>query len=155
MNGVVRYWMVSRTICVTVSCLMFFGCWSAADGTTKAADSTQVARLGLPFNLRAGREIAFKGERLRIKFAAVDQDSRCPSDGTCLWGGNAAVRVEARTSGKDRTSLTLNTGKNASLANEMQYHGYKVKLISLSPYPTSRQRIAARDYVVTLLVSKE
>jgi hypothetical protein len=32
--------------------------------------------------------------------------------------------------------------------------GFDVKLVEFSPYPRSDQKIAADDYVVTLLVSK-
>jgi len=135
-------------------CFVLFGSASAADGNTKPKATTQVARLGRAFKLRAGRQVTLKGERLRIRFAAVTGDSRCPSDVTCVWAGNAAVHLDVTTNGRSEESLTLNTGKGPSLANEAKYQGYKVKLVDLSPYPRSDQKIAAADYVVTLLVSK-
>jgi hypothetical protein len=92
---------------------------------------------------------------LRIKFVAVEDDSRCPADVKCVWAGNAAVRLEVSTNRRDSTSLTLNTSRSSALVGETQYQGYKLRLVELNPYPRSDQKIAAGDYTVTLLVSKE
>jgi len=51
--------------------------------------------------------------------------------------------------------VTLNTSKSPSFVGETEYHGYKVKLVELSPYPRSDRKIGRRDYTATLLVSKE
>lgn len=136
-------------------CFVLFGGASAADRNTKPKATTQVARVGRAFKLRAGRQVTLQGEKLRIRFAAVTGDSRCPSDVTCVWAGNAAVRLDVTTNGRSEESLTLNTAKGSSFASEAKNQGYKVKLVDLSPYPRSNQKIAAGDYVVTLLVSKE
>lgn len=144
--------------CLVVSgivCFVLLGNGNAAASHTKAKTTTTVARVGRPFTLRAGRQVTLKGEKLSIKFAAVTQDSRCPSDVTCVWAGNAAVRLDVSTNRKNGKSLTLNTGRSSSLAGEAEYQGYKVKLVDLGPYPRSDYRIAAGDYVVTLLVTKE
>jgi hypothetical protein len=92
---------------------------------------------------------------LRIKFVAVEDDSRCPADVKCVWVGNAAVRLDVSTSRRDGKSLTLNTSRSSALVGETQYQGYKLRLVELNPYPRSDQKIAAGDYTVTLLVSKE
>jgi hypothetical protein len=64
------------------------------------------------------------------------------------------VRLDVSTNRSNSKSLTLNTGHSPSLANEAQYQGYNLKLVDLSPYPRSDRKIAAGDYVVTMLVSK-
>ena len=115
---------------------------------------TQVARLGREFKLRARHQVTLKRESLRIKFAAVTEDSRCPADVQCVWAGNAAVRLDVSIRGRGSKSPTLNTNNRSSLVDENQYPGYRVKLVELSPYPRSAHKIAAEDYVVTLLVSK-
>lgn len=143
-----------RLISFGITCAMLLGCWNAVHGNGHAKGPTQVARLGRPFKLRAGQRVALKGQSLRIKFAAVEDDSRCPADVRCVWAGNAAVRLDVSIRGRGSKSLTLNTNRSPSLVGENQYRGYKVKLVELSPYPRSDQKIAAGDYVVTLLVSK-
>ena len=137
-----------------ITCFLVLGSWNAAEGNPHTKSRTPVARLGREFNLRARHQVTLKGESLRIKFAAVKEDSRCPADVKCVWAGNATVRLEVSFRGRDSKSLTLNTNGNPTLAGENQYRRYKVKLVALSPYPRSDQKIAAGDYVVTLLVSK-
>lgn len=150
MNCVYRLFH-TRLIFVGITCLVLLGCLNAADGNPPAKRETQVARLGREFSLKARREVTLKGEGLRIKFAEVKNDSRCPADVTCVWAGNAAVRLEVNLRGRGSKSLTLNTMGNSQ---PVEYRGYKVSLVGLSPYPRSNQSIAPRDYVVTLLVSK-
>jgi hypothetical protein len=142
----------SRAIAIVSICFVLLVSAGAANGTTKTKPATPVARLGRQFKLNAGRQVTL--ERLRIKFAAVSEDSRCPSDVTCVWAGNAAVRLAVSTNRSNGKSLTLNTGHSPSLANEAQYQGYNLKLVDLSPYPRSDRKIAAGDYIVTMLVSK-
>lgn len=141
-----------RLISIGAICFVLLACASAAAGTTKAQLTIPAPRLGRPFKLNEGRQVTL--QKLRIKFAPVTQDSRCPSDVACVWAGNAAVRLEVRTNRNNGKSLTLNTGHGPSLANDAQYQGYDLKLVDLSPYPRSDRKIAAGDYVVTLLVSK-
>lgn len=144
----------SRLIYSLVTCFALLSCWSAAGGNTLAASATRVARLGRPFELRVGQQLTLKGQRLRIKFVAVVEDSRCPSDVTCIWAGNAAVRLDVSINPRDSKRLTLNTGGTSSLPGEVQYRGYKLRLLRLDPSPSSKQKIAPGDYTVALLVSK-
>ena len=144
-----RIKMVSLAlICV----LLTFGGGLAASSNPHSA--VDVARLDREFKLEAGRQVTVKGSRLRIRFMAVENDSRCPKDVTCVWAGNAAAQFQLGT-GRSSKTVTLNTSKSPSFANEIEYHGYKVKLVELSPYPRSDQKIARRDYTATLLVSRE
>jgi hypothetical protein len=114
----------------------------------------QVVRQGQEFKLKAGRQVTVKGAKLRIRFVAVENDSRCPADVTCVWAGNAAVQLQLGTGSGSKT-VTLNTSKSPSFLGETEYRGYKVKLVELSPYPRSDRKIARRDYTATLLISKE
>lgn len=155
MMNALRCLLSARLICSVITCAMLLGCWNAVHGNAHAKGPTQVARLGRPFKLRAGQRVTLKGQSLRIKFAAVEDDSRCPANVRCIWAGNAAVRLNVSTSRSDGKSLTLNTSRSSSLVGERQYQGYKVWLLGLNPYPESDKRIAAGDYTVTLLVSKE
>jgi hypothetical protein len=143
-----------RFISSVITCFVLLSCLSAAGGNGNAAGAMEAVRLNRPFTLKTGQQVTAKGTRLRIKFAAVEEDSRCPANVTCVWAGNAAVRLELSTDGRDRESLTLNTARSSTLVGERQYRGYTVRLVGLNPYPQSAQKIAAHDYVVTLLISK-
>ncbi|MGH9933325.1 MAG: hypothetical protein ACREA9_29425 [Pyrinomonadaceae bacterium] len=152
-NQIVNYLnsQVQRFVLVVVACSVLLGSSNAADGYSHTKRQTARPRLGREFKLKAGQEVTLKGARLRIKFAAVENDSRCPSDVTCVWAGNAAVQLQL-SAGRGSKTVTLNTSKSPSFVGESEYRGYKVKLVDLSPYPRSDRKIAARDYTVTLLV---
>ena len=86
--------LFQRLIFLVITCSVLLGGSIAADGNAHAKGQTQVARLSREFKLKAGKQVMLKGTRLRIKFAAVENDSRCPSDVTCVWAGNAAVQLQ-------------------------------------------------------------
>jgi len=144
-----------RLISFVVTCFVLLAGWNAAYGSPHSKGRTQVARLGREFRLRARQQVTLKGETLRIKFVEVKEDSRCPADVKCVWAGNAAVQLDVSIRGRGSKSLTLNTNSSSSLVDENLYRGYRVKLVELTPYPRSNRKIAAGDYVVTLLVNKE
>jgi len=62
-------------------------------------------------------------------------DSRCPSEAICIWGGNAYVRFHLTTS-KGAYDFTLDT--NQSVADnkiDTVIEGIKYKLLDVLPYP--------------------
>jgi len=136
---------------VTFSMVLACG---GAFASVSANGAAQTVRLEREFKLRPGQQASVKGTKLRITFMSVKDDSRCPKDVTCVWAGNATVRLWV-TNGRSSKSLTLNTAKSQSLSNEVVYQGYKITLVDLSPYPHSKHKIAKSDYRATLLVSKE
>lgn len=140
-----------RLISLGITCIVLLG-WNAADANPQSKGRTQVARLGREFRLRARQQVTVKAESLRIRFVEVREDSRCPADVKCVWAGNAAVRLDVSIRGRGSKSLTLNTTGNSP---PFDYRGYKIRLVELSPYPRSNRKIAAGDYVVTLLVNRE
>jgi len=140
-----------RLVFLATSCLLLFSSGTLAVGSPFAK---QVGRIGREFKLQVGKQVTVKGSKLKIKFVGVDNDSRCPSDVTCVWGGNAAVRFQLSTGSRSKT-VTLNTSKASSFISEVTFQGYRVQLTELSPYPRSDRKIEKRDYVTTLLVSKE
>jgi hypothetical protein len=102
----------SRLISLGITCFVVLG-WNAAYGSPPSKGRTQVARLGREFRLRARQQVTLKGEGLRIKFAEVKEDSRCPADVKCVSAGNAAVRLDVSIRGRGSKSLTLNTTGNS------------------------------------------
>lgn len=143
----------SRFVSLLLSFSFVFAC-GGAFASVPVNGAAQTVRLEREFKLRPGQQVSLKGTKLRITFMSVKDDSRCPKDVTCVWAGNAAVRLWV-TSGRSGKSLTLNTAKNQSLSNEAEYKGYKLTLVDLSPYPRSNHKIAKSDYRATLLITKE
>lgn len=142
-----------KLILVGIACLLLVGSSVSADGTAPAKRRKPVTHFSTEVKLSPGQQAPVTKTKLRIKFTAVENDSRCPSDVTCVWAGNAGVKLELSGLGKI-ARVTLNTSKAGQFVSEIVYHGYKVKLVDLSPYPRSTQKIATSDYQATLLISK-
>jgi hypothetical protein len=103
--------------------------------------------LAQPFSIKMGEKVLVGDSRLKIRFLSVAEDSRCPQGVTCVWAGNAAVRVKI---GKS-DAVTLNTG---IAPKELEIGDHKVKLVGLTPYPRENVKIDQASYEATLLVSK-
>lgn len=144
----------NRIASLVLVCLMAFTCAEVFAANPHVSGALDVVRLGREFKLKAGQQVTVKGTKLRIRFIAVENDSRCPTDVTCVWAGNAAVQLQLGI-GRVSKTVTLNTSKGPSFVGETEYRGYKVKLVELSPYPRSNRKIGRRDYTATLLVSEE
>jgi hypothetical protein len=133
---------------VALTCVLLLG------GHVVAA--AQTARVGREFRVEVGRVVTLDGGSLRLRFARVAEDSRCPVDVDCVWAGNAEVLLEVGARGwRERKLLTLNTNAGGGRASEGRYGRYTVRLVGLSPQPRSNRKIARGRYRATLLVSKE
>jgi hypothetical protein len=132
---------------VLVSVTLFVGHTAAA---------AQTARVGREFKVKAGRAVTLDGGRLRLRFARVASDSRCPVDVTCVWAGNAEVALEVGGRlWRGKQTLTLNTNASGQGASEAKYGRYTIRLVGLSPQPRSDRKISQGQYTATLLVSKD
>lgn len=97
---------------------------------------------GQSVSLSVGESARVSGTGDVIRVAAVN-DSRCPSDVQCITAGDALVTLQFSGSGAERTeTLTL-----VAPPRSASYHGIRVTLISVAPYPVST-RTGARQTVV-------
>ena len=85
-----------------------------------------------------------------IKFVEMVEDSRCPTGTTCVWAGNAKVRIEVR-SGRHSQTFELNNTTQPTVVN---YAGYDIKLTGLTPKPAINVRINPDKYMATFEVIK-
>ena len=118
---------------------------------TSALAPPENVTLGQEFDVRVGQWVTIEGERLRVTFNRVAEDSRCPEGVNCIWAGNAKVVLWLSKGRRRSSTMMLNTGTDPK---EAAYRGYEVKLVKLDPYPKEKRRIRRRDYVATLVVSR-
>jgi len=123
--------------------LVTLGCDEMPTGPTVA--------LNEQFTLAPGESARVDQSQVRLVFANVSGDSRCPADAICIQGGDAVVRVQA-TSGSTAGTLELHTGDSSRAASTFQ--GLRVELLELQPYPFSSRTIAPGDYRATLRVTQ-
>ncbi len=112
-----------------------------------AAFADSAIQLGVPFQLGFNQTVTI--DRLQIKFANVIQDSRCPSDVTCIWQGQAKIIVNIKTNSQDLGNFTLISGNDNKLTVQTFDH-YYIQLMNIDPYPVSTKKIQLSDYVVNL-----
>jgi hypothetical protein len=110
-----------------------------------------VVEIGRSFPLRVASEVDVGGASLRIRFDRVSEDSRCPVGVTCIWEGDAVVRLTVT---RDRASTAVELHANARFAREHAYDGYLVRLLDLQPLPTAGGPVSPPDYVATLVVER-
>lgn len=112
-----------------------------AQESSKASPPVIVAKIPL------GETVVF--ESTAITFKSVIEDSRCPTDVTCVWEGQAKVLVALKSNGLTVEKELLFRGtdfgsesENTLLVTDIKkYIGYR-----LSPYPVSTQSLAEREY---------
>src|SRR3989337_1626269 len=59
------------------------------------------ANLDSEFLLQVNQSAEIKSEDMKIIFLNVTSDSRCPSDVTCIWQGQAAIELDVRNAAEE------------------------------------------------------
>jgi len=104
------------------------------------------------FSLGIGQSASIDGEKLVIKFKAVLEDSRCPTNALCVLAGNGKVEFEVLDINGQNKTIILNTEDEPRLA---LLKGHKLNLVSLNPPRTNGVSISPGDYSVTLHVERK
>ena len=111
------------------------------------SESNLVQELDVPFALKFGDYSEIPSEDLSIVFLNVLEDSRCPSDVTCVWEGQVRLSFEVS---KDTTAEILLANNDSSSV----FGSYQIQLVDVKPYPTSTVTINPDDYIAVIKISK-
>ncbi|TBR09951.1 MAG: DUF333 domain-containing protein [Candidatus Nitrosotenuis sp.] len=114
------------------------------------SDQIGFPQLNLPIKLHVNESAFLESESLQITLNHIE-DSRCPSDVTCIWAGEAKAQLSL-IHNEQMGNLTLST---MAYNKPVSFDGYLISLIKMDPYPTSTKNITSADYIATILVSKE
>jgi len=138
-----------RTFVMAVCC-SFAVLGGAGCGNPTATDPTPESAL-LPASrevvLDYGEDIRLEGSVLRLNFAEVWEDSRCPVDVTCVWAGNGKVVIGIAAGMGPTHALFLNTTLEPL---SVVWSGIRVTLLELTPAPHAGIKIPPEDYAVRL-----
>ena len=79
------------------------------------AARADVPEVGLnePFSLKGGQQGLIASEQLRLRFADVLEDSRCPTQVECFWTGQARIAISAQPEGSGSTTVEFKTQPRA------------------------------------------
>ena len=98
------------------------------------------------FEIKINQTVEF--EEFQIKFIKIE-DSRCPSDVTCVWEGEAKIIFQIKQKSESQT-ITLTT---QDISTTTSIGPYEISLINIVPYPTTTNDIS-EEYVVTINITK-
>lgn len=104
--------------------------------------------------LRVGQTLVL--EDVTLRFSAVEEDSRCPTDVVCVWAGNARARLDVSPTVPNATGQTdepifVNTTVEPLRAEA----GVWVLWIdSLAPEPHSERPPEPEDYRLALVLTR-
>ena len=101
--------------------------------------------------VQVNKQKKFSRSGLTVRFVELVEDSRCPKGTTCVWAGNAKIKVEVKRNGARKEIIELNTGTDDKSA---RYDGLLIELIDLTPEPANNIRINRNGYVATIAVSR-
>lgn len=85
---------------------------------------------------------------LTVEFVRVVEDSRCPSDTTCVWAGEVKVQISTRVYRTPAVQHEITAGQHATVGD------YRVVVVRVQPEPISTRTISPDEYRVTLRVER-
>jgi hypothetical protein len=141
------------SIAVALACGSGIGRPAALSPSDAAAFAAAQATLGQDFDVRTGGTVEISGEPLAVTFERVVEDSRCPTNVTCIREGDAVVRVRLQGVNKEDGMLSLHTPPGSP--QEGIFQKYRARLVRLLPVPSDTARIPSDAYVATLNISKD
>ena len=101
-------------------------------------------------DIRYGEEVAVAGSVLKVTFASVAEDSRCPADVVCVWQGNAGVQLGVRMGMGPTFPLRLNTTVEP---RDAQWQDLRFTLLEVRPYPRTDTPSTVEDYSIKLRIT--
>lgn len=110
----------------------------------------QVVEAGDTITLQYGDSALLGTGGPSITFSAVEADSRCPVNVTCVWAGDAHVRLDGRR-GAGSEPIELHTGVEPM---EAVFAGYRVRLLDVAPPRREGDDVRPADYSVRLAISR-
>ncbi|MGH7464565.1 MAG: hypothetical protein ACREK1_05275 [Longimicrobiales bacterium] len=127
---------------------------AACGGATEPPDQAGSVRhieAGDTVRLRYGESARLGSDGPLIVFRSVEEDSRCPVDVTCVWAGDAHVRLDASQLSGTSQPIDLHTTldpKEAGIA------GYRIRLLDVAPARTDQDAVRPEHYSILLAISR-
>lgn len=98
-----------------------------------------------------GKQRVESTRKLKVKFLAVVEDSRCPEGANCIWAGAVTVKLQVMLPGKEPKTVELSTLQGREM---FEYEGVSIKLVRVSPYPKLNVKIRKCEYRALLEISR-
>ncbi|MFL5464839.1 MAG: hypothetical protein ACJ8AC_12465 [Gemmatimonadaceae bacterium] len=126
-------------------------CLAYAPLACAPVETAIVADPGTSFTLPVGKTAAVRGTDTRLTFTEVREDSRCPTDVTCVWEGDAKIAIAISQNGGAGETKVLSI---RSPANETTAGNLRIRFVGLAPVPRQSDANTARQYVAQFVVER-
>lgn len=103
-----------------------------------------------PIIIKQGSQVFTSQYGFSIRLDSVF-DSRCPKDVKCFLAGDVRIKFVFISNKGKKTNFVLNTLKSKSVL----INGYKISLLNLRPYPTTKYLIQQKDYEAEIVIQKK
>jgi hypothetical protein len=112
----------------------------------------------LPLDIREPVTLSFGTERqlnssLKVSFAQLVEDSRCPQSVVCVWQGNGAIRLDVTTPAGFQP-VKLNTVGHEPFPNQATALGWTFTLLKLEPERKTPDPVPPLLYRATIQVTR-
>jgi hypothetical protein len=143
--------LIAGRALISAGALIAASAFVAAASSCATVEPVIVAEPGVAFSLPVGKTVTINGNGTRITFRQVREDSRCPTDVTCVWAGDARIDVTiSRNGSSDETGvLSLAAPNNVISSGDLQ-----IRFVGLAPAPRHADGDAPRAYVAQLIVNR-
>jgi hypothetical protein len=111
------------------------------------APAPHTASLDQEVLLAPKEQAVYEQQGLTIEFVRVVEDSRCPSDATCVWAGEVKVQVATRLNDAAATQHEIKAGEPATVG------AFRVDVVKVQPERILTREIAPEEYRVTVKVA--
>lgn len=112
------------------------------------APGPRAASLNQEVQLAPGDQAIYEPHGLTVEFVRVVEDSRCPTDTTCVWAGEVKVQVATRTGTAEAIQHEIKAGEHATVG------AFRVLVVNVQPERLSTREIPPEDYRVTFKVEQ-
>ena len=147
---------MTRISCLTAAALLAAGCAAkpsdAIESVSKSHPALVRPALGAQFQLRVGQSAIVVRKVLKLGFETVAADSRCGKGETCVWEGDAIVRLWLQ--GVDGSKQRRELHSASRLGSTATFESYTIRLITLDPTRIAGHSIPPAAYLATLVVTR-
>ncbi len=113
---------------------------------SNGAPGSHAASLGQEVLLAPGEQAVFDPHGLVVEFLKVIEDSRCPTDVTCVWAGEVKLQLSTRIRAAEAVRHEITMGQDATLGE------FRLAVVRVQPERLSTREISPEEYRVTLRV---
>ena len=124
----------------------------ATSGCAPIQTTAVIVDPGVSFTLAPGQAATVKTTDMRVTFKEVREDSRCPTDVTCVWQGDAKIDVVIARTGFPAETMTLSV---TPPDNEALVGNLKIRFVGLTPVPRQGDANTPRNYLAEFVAERQ